>query len=223
MFDPYSDDQYTFTKSWTFYIIVITVAMWLLQLVAYPLVDNLLALEPTVALSGHIYQFVTYMFLHSTYTSAGTIYPLHILFNMFVLAIFGFSVEKVLGGKKFLVLYFLSGIGSALFYIAFNGVSTASLIGASGGVFGLLAAYAFLFPKDWVFLFGFFPLPAALLLVFLTLEEMFFGVLGLQPGVANFGHVGGIITGLLVMSWWKWRKRRKEKVYGSRDFKFIWE
>ncbi len=227
MFDINFAQQQRFTDSWTFRLVLINVAVWIIQLIAYPLFTNLFALNPSAVLSGHIYQFFTYMFLHSTYTSYGMIYPMHILLNMFVFVIFGFPVERTIGRDRFLILYFLSGIGSAVIYMAImnlliGGVSV-SLLGASGAVFGVLSAYAFLFPRNWVYILGLFPLPAAALLVLLLVEEMFFGFLGLQPGIANFGHVGGIVTGLAIMFYWRHKRKRQERKFGERGYQFIWE
>ncbi|MEE9323297.1 MAG: rhomboid family intramembrane serine protease, partial [Candidatus Aenigmarchaeota archaeon] len=192
-------------------------------------VDAVFALKPGLALSGHVYQFFTYMFLHATYveTAQGImIYPMHIAINMLLFAIFGFPLEQTLGKKRFIIVYVVSGIGSAIFYLlmmaGIMGGFNVSLIGASGAVFGVLAAYAFKYPKTWVYFLGFFPMPAAGMIVFFLIEETFFGIMGLEPGVANFGHVGGIITGLLIMTFWKFM-RRERKGLSERDFEFIWE
>jgi membrane associated rhomboid family serine protease len=217
-----------FTKSVTFAIILANVIVWLLQLFTYPVVDDVFALTPGEALSGRFYQFFTYMFLHATYaeTAAGvTIYPGHLVINMFVFAIFGFQLEQSIGTKKFTALYILSGIGSALFYIGvmswLYGAIGAGLIGASGAVFGVLAAYAFLYPTSWVYMLGLFPMPAAVMLVFLLVEETFFGLMGLDPGVANFGHVGGVLSGLIIMT--VWRISSREKKTNFEKFEFVWE
>jgi membrane associated rhomboid family serine protease len=221
--------RYPFTQSLTFVIIALNVIIWVLQILAYPVIDDLFALSAASLSEGRIYQFLSYMFLHATYveTSAGVaLYPSHIAVNMLVFAIFGFQLEQVVGRRKFLALYLVSGVGSALFYLFVMNLmmeaAGASLIGASGAVFGVLAAYAFRFPKEWVYMLGFFPMPASLMIVFLLIEETFFGFMGLQPGVANFGHVGGIITGLLLMAAWKIAEIRKEKDE-FRHFEYVWE
>jgi membrane associated rhomboid family serine protease len=215
-------------QSVTLYIIILNVLIWLAQIITYPVIDDLFSLDPKMAASGHVYQFVTYMFLHATLveTSAGvTIYPGHIMMNMFVLAIFGYQLEQALGRRKFMFLYLVSGVGSAAFYMfvmpLFTESAAVSLIGASGAIFGVLAAYAFKYPKSWVYILGLIPLPAAFMVVFLLIEETFLGVMSLQPGVANFGHVGGIITGLLIMTFWKLMNR--EKKFGEHGFEYVWE
>lgn len=206
--------DYRFMESLTFYIIVINLAFFAIQ-IFLPIFTEILSLTPYLALSGHYYQFVSYMFLHGSL--------IHIALNMFVFAIFGFPLEQTIGRTRFVTVYMVSGIGSAVFYIlmmmSMTGIMDIGLLGASGAVFGVLAAYAFKYPRQWVYLFGLFPLPAAVLIVFLLIEEMFLGVLSLQPGIANFGHVGGIVSGLLVMSYWRLKERRKP----ARGFQFIWE
>jgi membrane associated rhomboid family serine protease len=130
---------------------------------------------------------------------------------MIGLFMFGAVVEQVLGWRRYLMVYILSGLGSALLYIALTGVSsTVMMLGASGAVFGVLTAYAFKFPKNWIVMFPGIPLPAALMVVFFVVIEFFFGVFDLQPGVANFGHLGGIITSLLIMFYWKKTEDKKE-------------
>jgi len=207
--------DYRFTESWTFYIIVINVIFFAVQ-IFFPMFTEIFSLTPSIVFSGHYYQFVTYMFLHGNL--------IHIVFNMFVFAIFGFPLELTLGRRRFLAVYIISGIGSAVFYILMMmlmmGGMDIGLLGASGGVFGVLAAYAFKYPRQWVYIFGLFPLPAAVLIVFLLIEETFLGVLSLQPGIANFGHVGGIITGLLIMVYWRLREERRRIPKG---FQFVWE
>jgi len=204
--------NYPFTKSLTLYLILANAAAFILQIII-PGFTEFFVLDPSLAFSGYYWQFVSYMFLH------GGIF--HITINMFVLAIFGFPLEQTMGKNKFLALYFISGMGSAVFYITMMGILTKiSLLGASGAVFGVMAAYAFKYPKTWVYIFGLFPLPAAALIVFLLIEEMFYGLLSLQPGIANFGHVGGIVTGLAFMAVLKFLEIRKSP---RRDWEFVWE
>jgi len=202
--------DYKFTESLTFYIIMLNVIFFVIQ-IFLPVFTETFVLLPSLALSGYYFQFISYMFLHGSL--------IHIALNMFVFAIFGFPLEQTIGRTRFLTVYVLSGLGSAVFYILMMASYDISLLGASGAVFGILAAYAFKYPRQWVYLFGLFPLPAAVLIVFLLIEETFLGVLGLQPGIANFGHVGGIITGLLIMFYWKLKEERRP----TREYQFIWE
>jgi membrane associated rhomboid family serine protease len=128
---------------------------------------------------------------------------------MFGLFIFGIVVEKELGWKKYLFIYIVSGLGSAFLYIIFEGLkSTVLMLGASGAVFGVLTAYAFKFPKNWVIVFPGIPMPAALLVVFYIILEFVLGIFNLEPGIANFSHLGGIITSLIIMFYFRHKEER---------------
>ncbi|HLD78004.1 MAG TPA: rhomboid family intramembrane serine protease, partial [archaeon] len=156
-------------------ILAVTVAVFAVQLAA-PGIEGMLGLTATAALSGAFWQFVTYLFIHGDL--------LHIGFNMFAFLIFAPAVEEALGNRKFGALYFLSGIGSALLFIAITGIVDELLIGASGAVFGVLAAYGVLFPKHKILLYGVVPVPALLAVFGFAALEIVFGVTGAQPGIA---------------------------------------
>lgn len=167
------------------------------------------------------WQFLTYMFLHGSVT--------HILFNMFSLGIFGTVMEASLGQKRFLLIYFISGLGSALVHLLFTGMSTVPMLGASGAIFGILAAYGVRHPKGWIFMMG-VPVPAALGIVVFAAAQFFLGVFSLEPGTANFGHLGGIITGAAIMLYWRWkagelRRRHRHRKHEEKleEWKFFWE
>lgn len=193
----------------TILLILANFAAFLLQVLIEPF-TTLIALTPTMALDGYYWQLFTYMFAHGGIT--------HIGLNMLALFIFGGVMERVLGWKKFALLYFISGIGSALLHIAITGISSVPLLGASGAVFAVLAAYAYKYPKNIIFIFPGIPMPAALLVAFFVIFELFSGIFGLQAGIANFGHLGGIISGLLMM--YIWSKREK----GPTDnVEWVWE
>lgn len=196
----------------TFQLILLNVVVFVLQLVIVGF-TQFFGLTPSLALTGNFWQFLTYMFLHAP------TYILHIAFNMFVLLIFGPSVEDILGKTNFLILYLLSGIGSAVFHILLTGVSNTILIGASGSVFGILTAYAFLFPKNWIFVPPGIPVRGVYAVIILAAIEAVSGIFSLQSGIANFGHLGGIIVGVLAMLYLRHETRKQE----VRDFEFFWE
>ncbi|MBM3303511.1 MAG: rhomboid family intramembrane serine protease [Candidatus Aenigmarchaeota archaeon] len=180
---------------------------------------ELFSLTPSIAFSGAWWQFLTYMFMHGGF--------LHITINMFVLLMFGFPVEASLGTKRFAILYFISGVGSALLYMGLTylvmpGDMEVMMLGASGAVFAVLTAYGFLYPRNIVWIIGFFPLPAKWAVIMFAGLELFLGLTGLEPGIANFGHLGGIVTGALLMLWWR-RSRGRISYKGFRDYQFIWE
>jgi membrane associated rhomboid family serine protease len=174
-------------------------AVLLLQVVFQDL-TGIISLTPIQAFSGSYWQFFTYMFAHGSIT--------HLGLNMLALLIFGTVMERVLGLKRYLILYFLCGLGSAAFHIALTGISDVPLLGASGAVFGVLTAYAFKFPKNIVIVFPGIPVPAALMVAFFAVFELFSGFFGLEPGIANFGHLGGILAGAAVMISWQKLDRR---------------
>jgi membrane associated rhomboid family serine protease len=199
-------------------LLVANVVVFAMQALFGPAFQELFALTPELAInSGYVWQFVTYMFLHGGF--------MHITFNMFVLFMFGTVIEHSLGEKKYLVLYFASGVGSALFYILLMGISDIPMLGASGAIFGILAAYGFMFPKNTVFVFPGIPVPAILAVVGLAAFELFSGIMGTQPGIANFGHLGGIITGIMIMFYWKQSitKRVSRSSDARREFEYFWE
>ena len=101
----------------------------------------------------HIYQFVSYMFLHGSFS--------HLFFNMFALWMFGRTLEYELGTKRFLIYYFVCGIGAALFQIAVAWAASEyyfTMLGASGATMGLLMAFGVMHPNNQIFIFP-FPMP----------------------------------------------------------------
>src|SRR3989338_4082948 len=182
-------------------IIVVTLAMFIGQL-TFPGFTFLFALTPTAAFSGAVWQFVTYLFLHGGAE--------HILINMVVLLIFGVSVERALGTLRFAALYVISGIGSALLYIALTGIDTSLLLGASGAVFGVMVAFAMLFPEQRLVIFPLpIPIRAPIAVGLIALFEIVAGITGILPGIANFGHVGGLLTGFLIIRYYQRIGRRR--------------
>jgi membrane associated rhomboid family serine protease len=195
----------------TLSLIIINFVVFVLQIFVGGFTEAF-SLTPVNALGGAYWQFFTYMFLHGS--------PMHIGINMLVLLIFGFAIENSLGIRKYLLLYFASGIGSAFLYIALTANVTTLMLGASGAVFGVLTAYGFLFPRNWIVMFPGIPMPALLAVVVFAFIELFSGVFGLEPGIANFGHLGGIIVGVILMAYWKYIKKEKQKI---ESFEFFWE
>ena len=193
----------------TLMLIGICFLVFILQLILGDWFTFLLGLVPLSFIQGAWWQIITYMFVHGG--------GFHIFINMFVLLIFGPMVERVLGSRSYLLLFCLSGIGSALLHLALTGISDTLMIGASGAVFGILTAYGILFPRSIVFMFPGIPLPAILAVAVFACLEFFFGAFGLEPGIANWGHLGGILTGAIFMVLWKLEQRRRPRI------EFIWE
>jgi membrane associated rhomboid family serine protease len=170
--------------------------------------DELFALWPLAPVDGQMYfrvwQIITYSFLHDT----RSIY--HLLFNMLQLWMVGAEIERTVGAWRVLACYFASVITAALtqlFVPALFGAPPAPTIGASGGVFGLLLAYALMFPHRKVIpLFPPIPMPAWLFATIFAGVELFLGVTGTLSGIAHFAHLGGMIGSALVVL--QWRRRR---------------
>jgi membrane associated rhomboid family serine protease len=113
---------------------------------------------------------------------------MHIFFNMLGLYFFGSAVEGSLGAKRFAILYFISGFTGALF----STISPfAAIIGASGGVFGVMLAFARFWPDTPIYIWGIFPVPARILVIVTTVITLYSGLTGLQDGIAHFAHLGG--------------------------------
>jgi membrane associated rhomboid family serine protease len=145
------------------------------------------------------YQLITHMFLHGNLG--------HIFFNMLGLYMFGKVLESVLGSKRFFILYFLSGIGAALlqFSIYYFQGADAQMIGASGAVFGILAAFAMLFPNVELMLFIIpIPIKAKYLVPIYAVFELFFGIASFKgDNIAHFAHIGGALVGFILIKYWK--------------------
>ncbi len=160
----------------------------------YPITyDNILttyfALNP-IGDGFQIWQLLTYQFMHGGFT--------HILFNMFMLWMFGMEIESIMGSKKFLLFYLLCGIGAGLFQLLLSQAFTGSMgptIGASGAVFGIMIAFGMFFPDRYIFIYFLIPIKAKYLIAILIVFE--FMSVGDQSFVAHLAHIGGAITALI--------------------------
>ena len=183
---------------------------------------RMLGLHFFLASEFHIYQFITYMFLHGGFT--------HILFNMFALWMFGSVIERVWGPKKFLFYYICCGVGAgftqelvqyitysmegiaAYQYVNAGGVQMTTdayinlwtTIGASGAVYGILLAFGMIFPNERLFIIPFpFPIKAKWLIVGYIAIELFSAMSGPGDGVAHMAHLGGMLFGFLLIRYWQ--------------------
>ncbi|MDE2049951.1 MAG: rhomboid family intramembrane serine protease [Gammaproteobacteria bacterium] len=188
-------------------IILVNILVYLLEKAARQSILVHFALWPLAASEGLFrpWQLVTYAFLHDP----GNI--LHIFFNMFALYMFGPALEQHWGGRRFLGYYFVCVIAAgatqlAVEYAAGTGEPT---LGASGGIFGILLAFAVLFPRArLLLLLPPIPMPAWLFVTLYGVLELFFGVTGTQASVAHFAHLGGMLGGALVLLYWRLRTGR---------------
>lgn len=167
-------------------LILINAAVFLIQNV-FPAFNPLFALVPRYVVERfYVWQLVTYMFMHGSFT--------HLLWNMFMLWIFGSTVESVWGGRNFLRFYILCGIGGAIFAMifSFNGI----VVGASGAIFGLYIAYAVMFPESYIYLWFMIPVKAKYLIAGLVIFQLVAGFAG-PSGISYAAHLGGAAAAAL--------------------------
>jgi membrane associated rhomboid family serine protease len=151
---------------------------------------------------------LTSMFLHGGF--------LHVGGNMLYLWIFGDNVEDAMGHLRFLAFYLLCGTAAGLFQIAAMPLSRVPLVGASGAIAGVLGAYVLLYPAARVrtlVIFFFFvrvvPIPALFVLGFWFLMQVFSAPASGRSGVAFFAHIGGFLTGMLLIGLFRQIGRRR--------------
>lgn len=176
------------------YLLGAIVLVFLGQIV-YPPLTEMFYLQPST-LAQEPWTIITSMFLHGGL--------LHLFFNGFALWMFGPYLEQIIGSRRFLAVYFLSGIAGACAYAAtfYVGILPQSIpaLGASGAIFGILGAVAVLRPNLMIYMW-FVPMPmkyAALVWVVLSLIETFN-----ITGVAGAAHLGGLVLGGIMAYYWK--------------------
>jgi membrane associated rhomboid family serine protease len=183
-------------------LILVNVAVFLLQQVAGNLMSSLFALWPLDSGLFRPWQLITYAFLHGNL--------LHIFFNMFALFMFARALESYWGGRRLVIFYLVCVLSAALTQLAVQNATGQQdqVIGASGGVFGVLLAFAWYFPRQRLIVLPIpIPMPAWLLVTLYALVELFYGVTGREQGVAHFAHLGGMLGGALCILYWRARRR----------------
>jgi membrane associated rhomboid family serine protease len=161
---------------------------------------------------GFVWQLITFQFLHAD--------ELHLFFNLIAIYFFGRPMEEYLGRARFLQLYLTSGVVGGLCQVLFAPIWPAyfggQVVGASAGAFGLVAAFATLFPDRTLTLLLFFVLPVnmrARTLIWISVGLATLGLLNPGGQMADAAHLGGILTGFLFVRWlvqgrgWRWRVR----------------
>jgi membrane associated rhomboid family serine protease len=181
-------------------LIVINALVFLAESVLGDSVTSLFALWP-LGPQFMPWQVVTYAFVHAGLP--------HLLFNMFGVYMFGSDLERVWGSRRYLGYYLTCALSAAAAQIGVASLTGAyyPAVGASGAVFGLLLAYAMIFPNRTIMpLFPPIPMRAPLFVTVYGVLELLLGVTGTQTGVAHFAHLGGLAGGFLFMRFWKaWR------------------
>ena len=166
------------------------------------------------------FQLVTYMFMHGSFA--------HLFFNMFALWMFGNTLENIWGANRFLLFYFVCGIGAGLVqelvqYIqyattlqAYTSVNMGghiipmgeylnmlTTVRASGAVYGILLAFGMMFPNSTLYIYFAIPIKAKWFVLLYGVIELFSGLGGAADGVAHFAHFGGMLFGLILILYWK--------------------
>lgn len=185
-------------------LILVNVAIFGLQYLLGGTVELLFALWPPQTQAFHVWQLLTYGFLHGSFT--------HLFFNMFALFMFGSDIERLFGTKRYLTYYLFCVVGAALMHLIVMTASNlppAPLVGASGGVFGLLLAFGMAYPKRMIMLlFPPIPMPAWLFVTLYGLLELYLGITQTASGIAHFAHLGGMATGFVMIRYWQAQRRR---------------
>jgi membrane associated rhomboid family serine protease len=182
-------------------LILVNVVVFLAELLAGDVLIQLFALWP-LGSQFQPWQLITYAFLHSGWT--------HLFFNMFALWMFGGVLERYWGPRGYLVYYAACVVAAAAVQLTVQSFDRTMYptLGASGGIFGLLLAFAMNFPRQRIMLlFPPIPMPAWFFVPAYGLLELFLGVTGSQSGVAHFAHLGGMLGGAVVMLYWRAQRR----------------
>lgn len=168
---------------------------------------GVLGLWPIDSFFFRPYQIVTHMFAHGGWT--------HIFFNMFVLWMFGRILENVWGGKRFLIFYLVCGLGAAAAHLGVqyftHPLYLSPAVGASGAIMGVMAAFAYLFPNTELYIM-FIPIPikAKWAVLGYVAVDLFSGISKFSgDNVAHFAHLGGALTGFILVFIWNKTNRRK--------------
>ncbi len=166
--------------------------------------ENLFSLWLPQSGRFQIWQLITYGFLHGGW--------LHLFFNMFALYMFGSEIERLFGPRRYLVYYLSCVVGAALMHIIVvmsAGLPGYPMMGASGGVFGLLLAFGMAYPKRMLMLmFPPIPMPAWLFVTLYGILELYLGITQTMSGIAHFAHLGGMATGFVLIRYWQAQRRR---------------
>jgi len=205
-------------------LIILNVAGYLLPLVV-PALSLWLGLVPALVVERWwIWQPVSYMFLH------GGLF--HLLFNMLALWMFGVDLERSWGTRFFARFYFVAGIGAALTTLLMSllpfgfaeSLYASVTVGASGAIYGLLVAFAMMYPHRPIYLYMLFPVPARIFVLIIGAISFLSSVSEARGGVAHAAHLGGLVAGYLYLAglrghvlstvrsqWLRWRLARMRK------------
>jgi len=200
-------------------LLIINILMFIGFLLNQTKMTTMFALFYPASPYFHWWQYITHMFMHGGWW--------HIIFNMYTLFIFGSVLERIIGEKKFLIFYFVCGLGAAALHTgveylqaqsymaqiaqgntaamqAYQTLKMTPTVGASGAIYGLLIGYAMLFPNAQLTLvFPPITLTAKWWIIIFAVIELVTGVTGMAAGIAHFAHLGGMLFGFLLIRYWK--------------------
>jgi membrane associated rhomboid family serine protease len=161
---------------------------------------------PGFEASFHVWQLVTYMFLHGGFW--------HLFLNMFALWMFGMELENMWGSRKFLTYYLVCGVSGGIANLVFSPMlgQAGPTVGASGAIYGVLVAFGLIFPDRNIYLYFLLPIKAKYFIAGFVGLSLYNGVMGTEQGVAHFAHLGGAAAGFVyvladmglipVRRWW---------------------
>ena len=222
------------TKNLLFINLIAFLAMLILGGIGVDL-NDLLGLHFFMASNFHIYQLVTYMFMHATWA--------HILLNMFAVWMFGSTIERTWGSRRFLFYYIVCGLGAGIIqeiaqFVDFWVIATEQIpnfelkyagqvaanssavlnmwttVGASGAVYGILLAFGMTYPNEQIFIFPIpFPIKGKWFVVICAVIELLAAMGTTSDGVAHVAHLGGMLFGFLLILYW-----RKHPYMGAQSF-----
>lgn len=191
-------------------------------------IDNFFALHDVRSVYFRPHQLITHLFMHGGFQ--------HILINMLALWMFGSNLENLWGAKRFLIFYMACGLGAAVLHLTvlyfenmaiieqFNHLSLAdqimykgsdryplnqATVGASGAIFGCLAAFGYLFPNSLIYIYFLFPIKAKwFVLIYAGIELVSAVQNSAGDNVAHWAHLGGALVGIVLVYFWNKTNRR---------------
>lgn len=192
----------TLTKN----LLIINVLAYAAGLAVQRYVDlnDIMGLHFMLAPDFHVWQLVTYMFMHGGFR--------HLFFNMFALWMFGCIVENTMGTRRYALYYLACGIGAGLFQeaaqlVQFYTIAESSIgttVGASGAVYGILLAFGMSYPDERIFIFPLpLPIKAKWLVIGYAAIEVYMAMTASGDDVAHLAHLGGMAVGYMLMRYWR--------------------
>lgn len=227
MSNQYSPTGFSFLPVVVKNLLIINAILFLADMVLVRFginLSNTLGLHFFLASDFHVFQPLTYMFMHANFS--------HLFFNMFALWMFGSTLENIWGPKRFLIFYLLCGLGAGLIqegvqYVEYmvrlsnyQNVNVGGMIipmseylnymttvGASGAIYGLLLAFGMMFPNSMIYLYFLVPIKAKWFVIGYAVIELVTGLFSAGDSVAHFAHLGGMLVGLIIILIWKKKGR----------------